>query len=64
MREIREKHHHTQEYLIENTRLHISHYENKQKFPSLETLTLFCRYYNISLQEFFEGTDYPKETNE
>ncbi|MCX4282265.1 helix-turn-helix transcriptional regulator [Alistipes muris] len=60
MREIREQHNHTQEYLIENTRLHISHYENQQKFPSLETLSLFCEYYNISLHEFFKETDYPK----
>ncbi len=60
MREIREMHNHTQEYLIENTHLHISHYENRQKFPSLETLTLFCKFYNISLHEFFGTSDYPK----
>lgn len=59
MREIRERHGHTQEFLIENTRLHISHYENQQKFPSLETLTLFCKYYNLTLDEFFAPIEYP-----
>lgn len=64
MREIRERHNHTQEYLIENTRLHISHYENRQKFPSLETLALFCSYYNISLCEFFAETSHPQKQPE
>ena len=59
MREIREQHGHTQEFLIENTHLHISHYENQQKFPSLETLSRFCQYYNISLDEFFAPMGYP-----
>lgn len=64
MRQIRIEHNHTQEYLIENTRLHISHYESRQKLPSLETLALFCRYYNISLCEFFAETTHPKEQPE
>ena len=61
MKEIRELHNHMQEYLIENTHLHISHYENLQKFPSLETISLFCNFYKISLGDFFAPMNYPEK---
>ena len=45
---------------MHNTHLSISHYENKLKFPSLESIAKFCNFYDISLEEFFTGIDYPK----
>jgi len=61
MREIREQHNHTQEFLIENTHLHITHYEGGIHLPSLRSIRTFCKFYNISLEEFFAGVTYPKE---
>ena len=61
MREIREHHHHTQEYLAENAHLHLSHYEHGRKLPTLGSIVKFCRYYNLSLNEFFGEMTYPKE---
>lgn len=59
--EIREQHKHTKEYVLHNTGLGISDYENKAKFPTLESIAKFCKFYNISLEEFFAGIIYPKE---
>ncbi len=61
MREIREQHNHTQEYLSNNTRLKIWDYESEQKFPSLESIAKFCKFYNITLVEFFTPINYPTE---
>lgn len=58
--EIREQHNHTKEFVIHNTGLGISGYENKVRFPSLESIAKFCHFYNISLEEFFAGITYPK----
>ena len=59
MREIREQHNHTQEYLSNNTRLKIWDYESGQKFPSLESISKFCDFYKITLDEFFAPMNYP-----
>lgn len=59
MREIREQHNHTQEYLINNTHLHIAHYESQEKFPSLETISIFCEFYKMTIKTFFESFDHP-----
>ncbi|WP_418164282.1 helix-turn-helix domain-containing protein, partial [Alistipes finegoldii] len=61
MREIREQHNHTQEFLTENAHLHLSHYEHGRKLPTLGTIIKFCKYYNLSLKEFFGEMTYPKE---
>lgn len=53
--EIREQHNHTKEYVLHNTGLGISGYENKVRFPSLESIAKFCKFYNISLEKFFAG---------
>lgn len=46
---------------MHNTHLSISHYENQLKFPSLESIARFCKFYNISLEKFFAGITYPEE---
>ncbi|CVI68621.1 hypothetical protein BN3659_01247 [Alistipes sp. CHKCI003] len=61
MCQIREAHNHTQEYLTNNTRLKIWEYESKRKFPSLESIATFCKFYDLSLDEFFSGMTYPKK---
>ena len=62
--EIREQHNHTKEYVMHKTHLSISHYENELKFPSLESIAKFCKFYNISLEKFFAGITYPEEPQE
>ena len=64
MREIREQHDHTQEYLSNNTHLKIWDYESEQKFPSLGSISKFCEFYDISLEDFFCGNDLSKRTKE
>ena len=61
LQEIREQHKHTKEFVMHNTHLGISHYENELKFPSLESIAKFCKFYDMSLEEFFSGMTYPKE---
>lgn len=61
LQEIRERHKHTKEYVLHETGLGISAYENKIQFPTLESIAKFCKLYNMSLEEFFEGITYPKE---
>lgn len=62
IKEIREQHNHTQEYVTNNTHLNIWHYESQQQFPTLESITRFCKFYNISLKTFFGEMNYPEES--
>lgn len=61
MREIREAHNHTQEYVINNTHLRIWHYEAGRNFPTLQSIKEFCDFYNISLKTFFGDMTYPEK---
>ena len=61
LQEIRERHNHTKEYVLHETGLGISDYERKAKFPTIESVAKFCKLYNMSLEEFFEGITYTKE---
>ena len=61
LQEIRNRHKHTKEFVLHETGLGISDYERKAKFPTLTSIAKFCKLYNISLGEFFEGITYPKE---
>lgn len=63
LREIREMHDDTKEYVMHKTGLGISDYERKAKFPTLASITKFCKLYDLSLDEFFRGINYPKEDN-
>ena len=61
MREIREAHNDTKEYVMHQTGLGISDYERKAKSPTLASISKFCKLYNITLEDFFRGIIYPKE---
>ena len=50
IKELRSIHGHTQEKLKEATGLN---------FPNLTSIAIICRYYNISLDEFFAPMEYP-----
>lgn len=59
MKEVREEHNHTQEFLIEKIHLSINSYEVGSKIPTLMSILKFCTFYNISIDEFFAPLDYP-----
>lgn len=48
-----------QEELIDRTRLDIAHYESGRSVPTLHSLAILCRFFNISLDEFFAPLRYP-----
>ena len=60
MQEIREQHGDTKEYVMHKTGLGISDYERKAKFPTLTSISKFCKLYNITLEDFFSGIKYPQ----
>ena len=59
IKEIRESHGHTQEYVNHNTGLGIAHFESGLRFPTLDSILVFCRFYNFTLDEFFAPMAYP-----
>ena len=61
LREIRESHNDTKEYVMHKTGLGISDYERKAKSPTLASIAKFCKLYDLSLEDFFSGMTYPKE---
>lgn len=60
MQEIREQHNDTKEYVMHKTGLGISDYERKAKFPTLASISKFCKLYDMALEDFFSGIKYPK----
>ena len=59
MKALRSKHGYSQEYVIEHTKLNISQYEAGLNYPSLVSLTNLCKFYKITLAEFFAPLNYP-----
>lgn len=59
IRELRNEHCHTQEYVIENTGVDVSHIENGRDTPSVASISRLCKLYGITLGEFFAPLDYP-----
>ena len=59
IKSLRETHHYTQEYVNEYTGLDIPHLETGRDFPSLTTIAILCKFYNITIVEFFSPIDYP-----
>lgn len=49
----------TQEYVIESTSLDIGRFETGASVPTLMSLSVLCRFYNITLDEFFAPMGYP-----
>ena len=48
-----------QEFVVEHTKLNLPQYEAKHYIPSLDSLTILCKFYEITLNEFFASIDYP-----
>ena len=61
LKEIRNSYGHSQEYVIEKTGLDIGHFESGSFVPSVVSLSIFCRFYNITLDEFFAPMKYPEK---
>lgn len=59
LKELRVESGYSQEYVIEHTRLNLSQYEAGMRLPSFDSLSILCRFYGISLREFFSTIDYP-----
>ena len=59
MKDLRNSHNHSQEYVVENTKLDISHFETGRSVPSLTSISIFCKFYNITLDDFFAPLAYP-----
>lgn len=59
IKELRKNHHHTQEYVIENTGVDVSHIENGRDTPSVISISRLCKFYGITLDEFFVPMNYP-----
>ena len=49
----------SQEYVIEHTGLDIFHFENGTKKPTTTSLSILCKFYHITLGEFFTPLEYP-----
>lgn len=59
IKELREEHGHTQEYLIDKVHLSINSYEVGSKIPTLMSILKICEFYGVSLGEFFGPMNYP-----
>ncbi len=59
IKEIRKSNGHSQEYVFENTGMDIAHIEIGRVIPSIVSISIFCKYYNITLDEFFAPLNYP-----
>ena len=60
VKELRRLHdHQSQEELAEATGLGIAQLESGKSFPNLTTITIICKFYNITLDEFFAPLNYP-----
>ena len=59
IKEIRKSNGHSQEYVFENTGLDIAHIEIGRVIPSIDTIWILSKWYNITLNEFFAPLNYP-----
>lgn len=59
VKELRSNHNHTQEDLYEATDLNIANLETGENFPNLTTISIICKFYGITLDEFFAPMNYP-----
>jgi transcriptional regulator with XRE-family HTH domain len=48
----------TQEELYEETNIHINRIETARINITISTIAALCRYFEISLKEFFEGIEF------
>lgn len=59
IKELRREHHHSQEQLNAETEIDIANLETGANFPNLTTISIICRFYGITLDEFFAPLNYP-----
>ena len=59
IKELRNNNHHSQEFVIENTGVDVSHIENGRDTPSVLSISRLCRFYEITLGEFFAPLNHP-----
>lgn len=59
IKDIRKSKGHSQEYVLENTGLDIAHIEIGRVVPSVVSISIICKFYNITLDEFFAPLNYP-----
>ncbi|MBS6100537.1 MAG: helix-turn-helix transcriptional regulator [Alistipes sp.] len=59
IKELRNNHRHSQEFIIENTGVDVSHIENGRDTPSVLSISRLCKFYGITLSEFFAPMNYP-----
>lgn len=61
MKELRSASGHSQEYVVAQTGLDIFHFESGDKVPTIISLTILCKFYGITLGEFFTPLNYPAQ---
>lgn len=59
LRQLRCEHDYTQEYVIDRIHLDIHRYETGNSIPLLTSIAKICKFYNITLDEFFAPLNYP-----
>lgn len=59
IRQLRQEHKVTQEYLIDKVHLDINRYEAGDTIPLLSSISKICDFFNITLGEFFDPLNYP-----
>ena len=59
VKELRGIHGHSQEKLNESTGLNIASLETGDNYPSMTSISIICKFYNITLDEFFAPMNYP-----
>ncbi len=59
MQQLRNEHGFSQEDVIDSTHLDISRYETGDATPTLPSILKLCRFYNISIADFFAQMNYP-----
>lgn len=55
IRQLRKAHGLTQDALYEDTGLHIKNIESKGVNMTITSIAILCKYFEISLEEFFRG---------
>lgn len=62
IQQLREEYDHTQEFLIDKVGLGINRYAMLERVPTLMSLHKICKFYDITLAEFFASINYPPKT--
>ena len=61
MKELRSALGFSQEYVVAQTGLDIFHFESGDKIPTIISLTILCKFYGLTLDEFFAPMGYPRK---